>query len=525
MAQTGIKKSQFTGAQLVDPSATFDFVTTNGDNLKITAADLLAGLGVTGTIEQSGDVLATPVLDIQGAQNLIRNLENGPGWKSSVSPQNGIKGQHNFLQDPNGVAILRNPNALQPDILSLKEGDGAAFSLDGNQLTIGFSGLVAQSSVVTVNKLSDFPAPSGGARLLEPDTAYLQASGVVSPERFILQNNTAVVGISPVIAPLTYTGAGTMFTAVDANCDFRLLNLSCPNAQVFDISESSAPGVTTTAIDTIKLVSCLKIGNLTNLRSVGITDFLAQLATGGFTFSGLDWAAISFARLGLISVDPTFVGIDLGASTSGNIQLEDVAFFGVAGAVGISGLPNSGNVTVDNLSTIKDCNFLGAIAPEGGGLDAENAVRWSTSGNDGIRDTMPDGLVSLAGNATETVIAATDTPVKVTGVWVCERQSIFTCDITGRVTSLSERPLISPLTASFSLLAASGGDKQVSAYLAINGAIVPETKVQVTMNSAKSVAGTLVWQAELNENDFVEVFVENNADTVNIIANGVLRVR
>jgi len=86
----GTKKSNFVATSAVDDASTFDFV-INGENKKISKANLLAALGVTGTLSQDGAVTGTPVLDVSGAPDyVIRNLEAGAGILLSVSPENGI---------------------------------------------------------------------------------------------------------------------------------------------------------------------------------------------------------------------------------------------------------------------------------------------------------------------------------------------------------------------------------------------------------------------------------------------------
>ena len=74
----GIKKSKFIAKTVIPSDATFDFV-SNGENFKITIADFLTALNVTGSIVQVGDALDQPVLDIQGSVNGIRNLRAGTG--------------------------------------------------------------------------------------------------------------------------------------------------------------------------------------------------------------------------------------------------------------------------------------------------------------------------------------------------------------------------------------------------------------------------------------------------------------
>ena len=84
------KKSDFPASTTIDDTSTLDFV-INGQNFKITKANFLTALGVTGTISQIGAVTGTPVLDVSGSPDfLIRNLEAGIGIAISTSPENGI---------------------------------------------------------------------------------------------------------------------------------------------------------------------------------------------------------------------------------------------------------------------------------------------------------------------------------------------------------------------------------------------------------------------------------------------------
>lgn len=87
---SSLRKSQFTGQTTVADTSTFDFV-LNNQNFKITKADLIAALGFTGTIEQEGPLLGTPVLDIDGTVNKIRNLTGGTGVTISIDAENGIQ--------------------------------------------------------------------------------------------------------------------------------------------------------------------------------------------------------------------------------------------------------------------------------------------------------------------------------------------------------------------------------------------------------------------------------------------------
>lgn len=121
----GRKKSQFVQQTSVLPGSYLDYV-VNGTNYKISYNDFVTNLGVTGSIVQEGSVTGTPVLDVDGSINNIRNLENGPGISTAVSPENGITISHNFTVNTDGLPVLLNPTADSPTIASIVAGSGIA---------------------------------------------------------------------------------------------------------------------------------------------------------------------------------------------------------------------------------------------------------------------------------------------------------------------------------------------------------------------------------------------------------------
>jgi len=109
----GRKKSQFTQQSTVLANSYMDYF-VNGTNYKIAYTDFVGGLGVTGTIVQEGAVTGTPVLDVDGTINNIRNLEDGAGILTSVSPNNGITIAHNISYDTTGAPLFLNTTATSP---------------------------------------------------------------------------------------------------------------------------------------------------------------------------------------------------------------------------------------------------------------------------------------------------------------------------------------------------------------------------------------------------------------------------
>jgi hypothetical protein len=153
-------------------------------------------------------------------------------------------------------------------------------------------------------------------------------------------------------------------------------------------------------------------------------------------------------------------------------------------------------------------------------------VRWIFSNNDDIRDTNPDALLSLTANATETTISTVNTPVLVAGTWVVESTSQFTGTTAGRVTYDGVRDLRAPTTIQATIEAASGTNKDITMYVAKNGTIISaaQSKNKVGANDPRTLS--VPWQVDYGQTDFVEIFVENNTDSVNlVVVSAIIRTR
>lgn len=131
----GVRQSQFIEQTSIPTGSSLGFF-NNGFNYQITYDNFLSGLGVTGTIEQDGDVTGTPVLDVQGTVNYIRNLEAGSGVSINVSPQNGIEIEHNFTVDTTGEPLMQNISDPSPIFVSIVAGVGINVTTSGNTIVI-----------------------------------------------------------------------------------------------------------------------------------------------------------------------------------------------------------------------------------------------------------------------------------------------------------------------------------------------------------------------------------------------------
>lgn len=376
---------------------------------------------------------------------------------------------------------------------------------------------------VVVNSLSDFPTPVSGVITLAADTRYVIASSIATSNRFVLSNNTQVTSFSTLSPVFEYTGSGTMFTSVDATVIIQDIRLNCPNGQVFDSSDVAALNTNIFFCKDVIINSCNKIGTLTSLVSLVVTDTTAFNANSGWTIVGTGWRVWRMQDIGGISSSPTFIGVDMGTASCSGILFQTSLWTMVSGGIGFKGAAASANVPANNTGRISNMALPAAGTPLDG--ITRDDIRWVFQDNDQIQDTMPDAMVSLTGNATATTTPL-NTPTLVAGTWVCERESLFSCTAAGRITYLGERPLTSPIDIVSTIEAVSGTNKDISVYVAINGTVVANSVKTNRVSSGDPKSTTVLWQRELNTNDYIEVFIENTSDSVNLLVkDAILRVR
>jgi len=191
------KKSNFVSQPTIPAASTFDYV-ANGQNFKLPVEDLLASLGVTGTIVQDGAVTGTPVLDTQGTINNIRNLEALDGISLAVSAQNGVSVGANLVAG-NNVGINSNGSgglvisAGSSSVDDISSGE-TAYTTTGNVTLICNN---TAAAVVTLNA-----SPSEGEAV-----TVKRRSGLVTLSGNVDGNPTTAMSTAYAAVRLIYTAA------------------------------------------------------------------------------------------------------------------------------------------------------------------------------------------------------------------------------------------------------------------------------------------------------------------------------
>ncbi len=374
--------------------------------------------------------------------------------------------------------------------------------------------LVGGNKLVVVNALADFPAAAGGTIALAANTSYVLGDNVnIGTDFLTFGNGTALSGFGVFVTTLTYTGTGSMLVGVDVSASVSDITLDCPTAALFNFTESASGGLHALVVRDIVVLNCLRFGTVDKLRGITMKGLLANSCTTGLQITGNVYDALELTSVTLVSTEATFVGIDVANSTHKVVRIDSIILFGGAGSVGLKGDVASANITTGFIASVSNVQFDGVTTPLSG-ITVDD-TRYNFVGNGRVADTMPDAMVSLNSNATATVLSVS-TPTLVLGTWSLERASQFTTTAAGRITYIGERDLTTPVIVTMTMEPASGTNKEIRAYIALNGTIITNSGQTIDIDSSDPLQISIPWQLTLSENDFLEVFIENISDSVNV---------
>ena len=215
----GLKQSEFIATTSV-PTGSYLGIFNSGVNYKITYAQFLAGLGVTGSIAQDGAVTGTPVLDVAGTVNNIRNLEDGSGIVCNVSPDNGITIAHNFTVNTTGSPLMLNTTATSPTFVSLVAGTGITLAAAASTITI------TNSTEVAVARGQVYMQGNATATVIASTATPVLVAGVWTVD---LQTNMTCT----TAGRITYTGTTTQVLDINAAVSLDPVSGANQNLQVY----------------------------------------------------------------------------------------------------------------------------------------------------------------------------------------------------------------------------------------------------------------------------------------------------
>jgi hypothetical protein len=142
----------------------------------------------------------------------------------------------------------------------------------------------------------------------------------------------------------------------------------------------------------------------------------------------------------------------------------------------------------------------------------------------GVGTNSARGMAYMQGNSTATVIVTQDAPVLVGGTWLSGAAESFSVSAAGRLTYTGINAQVFNIDAAISAVAASGSP-DCSLSISKNGVAIAATKIGNRMENTHDHNLSTLWNLSLSTNDYIELFIENNSNTVDFtVTRAVLRV-
>lgn len=372
-------------------------------------------------------------------------------------------------------------------------------------------GPVALPKQVLVNSESDLPAPSGGEVTLAADTNYLCVGDVnTGTDTTVLGNNTVISAIDSSLTIWAYTGTGDMFETVGNSNKITRITLSSPNGAISNV-DGQGTGIFQLFDMTIAIAKSL--GTWNDLVGSQITNVaIGSLTNNGLLFTGSHGDFLSSGNLMSITAGILF---DLGTATFDGFSFTSSFPEVGASATMISGAAGSANLNAGGFGTLQDIIMTGAGTALSG--ISEDDSQWQFVINSTIPDTMPSALISF--NTPTATTLSQDTPILINGTWTEEQKSQFTTTAAGRITYNGVKDITVAISIATSIEAVSGNNKDIVVYLALNGTEIANSGSPNRVSATDPKNTSVMWELDLVEDDFMEVFIENTTDSVNMTVN------
>ena len=193
---------------------------------------------------------------------------------------------------------------------------------------------------------------------------------------------------------------------------------------------------------------------------------------------------------------------------------------GIAASISATdGVEIKHNFTVDATGSPLMLNTT-ATSPTFVSLFAGSGISLTATGNI-IAISSNDALhyveSFLQTNTTDTVIAATTTPVLIAGTWEFGANTGFTQTSGGKLTYNGSDTAVLTVHASISIEPVSGNNNQdVSVYVAKNGVAIAGTRISAVISNGSPQNLSLSTNQSFATNDYIELFVQNSTSTANL---------
>jgi len=377
---------------------------------------------------------------------------------------------------------------------------------------VGGDVTIASGDIVFVNDKTDLPtAVSNVITLGDNVTYYFTTTVDLTGDRLVGGENTVILGSSSENSRIKSTGlgVGVPLFYTEWTTPIRHVTFQDVDTALHIVGTVNPP----VALDWTGV-------NYLNVPNIGLIDTCdnwiyskgAILNSQNLQFSG---------TVGTVGVDNS---IFVGTGSSGNILdilstctitrrfrliYSSMVVFGATVGINVDAsatIPTEGYI-LDTINFSAGGTYLSGVSY------TDNKTRFVNS--KGIENTAEIGNLYMLNNATTTVISGSGVPTKVLGTTTANAINQKFSHSDNRLTYTGG--LIRDFQVSVTTSLTSGNNNVIGVYVAKNGSIIAESEMYGTTSSsgrAESISCQTI--LEMQENDYIEIWVENNTATQNI---------
>ena len=213
----------------------------------------------------------------------------------------------------------------------------------GTKINNNFAQLFAETAVF-ISQESDFPTQTATEITLESKTVYIVTKAFSTAKNFISVTGASITARNIDGRRVTFTGTGAMFSGTDNGLFIHDIPIDPgSSAEAFNF-EDTIGGLQRFISFNVAIISCAKVGTMENLLVSDFFNTVAQDTAQGLEYKGTSITITTVTECAMTSTSATFKAIDLGTSISVATEVDNLFVSAPAGAFGISGLANNGNI-------------------------------------------------------------------------------------------------------------------------------------------------------------------------------------
>lgn len=416
----------------------------------------------------------------------------------------------NFTQRYIDSASIDNTDGVILDVIGSDVPKRVDFSDFLN--VVGGDVTIASGELVFVSDKDDLPTAISNVITLANDVTYFFTGTVdLLGDRLVGGQNTVILGGSSENSRIKSTGLGTgvaLFTTEWTTPIRHVTFQDVDTALAIDGTVNPPVALDWTGV------------NFLNVPNIGLIDTCdnwiyskgAILNSQNFQFSG---------TIGTVGVDNS---IFVGTGSPGNILdilstctitrrfrliYSSVVVFGATTGINVDAsatIPTEGYI-LDTINFSAGGTYLSGVGY------TSNLTRFINC--KGIENTAEIGNLYMLNNTTATVISGSGIPTKVLGTTTPNAINQKFSHSNNRLTYTGG--LIRDFQVSVTTSLTSGNNNVIGVYVAKNGTIITESEMYgTTSSSGRAEAITCQTILEMQENDYIEIWVENNTASQNI---------